>query len=160
MSYTQMQKAMASGYGYSTCWMRRWTSSDKPGAKPVPRLRGKVEFRDLSFSYVDGEDVLKKVNLHVNAGETVAVVGPTGAGKTTLVSLMSRFYDIPRDSGAILVDGYDIRRRDQGVGGPADEHGPSGAISLLGHSQGKHQIQPSRGHGRRDDRSRQGCGRP
>ena len=54
-------------------------------------------------------DVLKNANLHINAGETVAIVGPTGAGKTTLVSLISRFYDIPRGGGAILVDGIDIR---------------------------------------------------
>ena len=54
-------------------------------------------------------DVLKHLSLHINPGETVAVVGPTGAGKTTLVSLISRFYDVPREKGAILVDGYDIR---------------------------------------------------
>ena len=109
MSYTQMQKAMASGIRIFDLLDAEIDLVDKPGAKPVPRLRGEVELRNLSFSYARGEEVLKNVNLHVNAGETVAIVGPTGAGKTTLVSLMSRFYDVPRDSGAILVDGYDIR---------------------------------------------------
>ena len=56
-----------------------------------------------------GQDVLKDVSLHISPGETVAIVGPTGAGKTSLVSLVARFYDIPRDRGAILVDGHDIR---------------------------------------------------
>ena len=68
-----------------------------------------MDFRNVSYSYEPGQDVLKNVNLHVEPGETVAIVGPTGAGKTTLVSLMSRFYDVERGRGAILVDGQDIR---------------------------------------------------
>ena len=63
----------------------------------------------MTFSYVPGEDVLKNVNLRIEPGEVVAVVGPTGAGKTTLVSLMSRFYDVEPERGAVLVDGYDVR---------------------------------------------------
>ena len=82
---------------------------DSEDAKPIPRLKGEIEFQEVSFSYVPGEDVLKKVSLHINPGDTVAIVGPTGAGKTTLVSLLSRFYDVPRGRGAILIDGQDIR---------------------------------------------------
>ncbi len=73
-------------------------------------LRGDVEFRDLRFGYEDGQAVLDGVSLQVSAGEMIAVVGPTGAGKTTLVALLNRLYDPNR--GSILVDGRDIRRLD------------------------------------------------
>lgn len=78
---------------------------DDPGI-----LRGSVEFRDLRFSYQDGQPVLDGVSLSVSEGETIAVVGPTGAGKTTLVALLNRLYD--PDGGSILVDGRDIRELD------------------------------------------------
>ena len=109
MSYTQLQRAMASGIRIFDLLDAEPDLVDSPDAKAVPRLKGEIEFQDVSFSYVPGEDVLKKVSLHVNPGETVAIVGPTGAGKTTLVSLLSRFYDVPRGRGAILIDGQDIR---------------------------------------------------
>ena len=109
MMYTQLQRSMASGVRIFDLLDAEPDLVDAPDAQPLPRLRGEVRFTDVTYSYVPGEDVLKKVNLHVNPGETVAIVGPTGAGKTTLVSLMSRFYDVPRGQGAIEVDGYDIR---------------------------------------------------
>lgn len=74
---------------------------------PVTRIRGEVEFRGLSFGY-DGRPVLHDVNLRVPAGSTVAVVGPTGAGKSTLVNLIPRLYEAP--PGSVLVDGHDVRR--------------------------------------------------
>ena len=76
----------------------------------LPNIRGEIEFKNVSFSYVDGEDVLKDVNVHIEPGEVVAIVGPTGAGKTTFVSLMSRFYDVEQGRGTISVDGYDVRK--------------------------------------------------
>jgi subfamily B ATP-binding cassette protein MsbA len=79
---------------------------DAPDARPVSRVQGEVEFRDVSFSYQD-EEVLKKVSLSAKKGEVVALVGPSGGGKTTLVSLIPRFYDVK--SGAVLIDGQDIR---------------------------------------------------
>ena len=109
MSYTQLQRAMASGIRIFDLLDAEPDVVDSPDAKPIPRLKGEIEFQDVSFSYVPGEDVLKKVSLHVKPGETVAIIGPTGAGKTTLVSLLSRFYNVPRDRGAILIDGQDIR---------------------------------------------------
>ena len=109
MQYNQFQRSMASGVRIFDLLDTELDLVDAPDAKPVPRLKGEVEFKDVSFSYIPGEDVLKGVNLHVRPGETVAVVGPTGAGKTTLVSLLSRFYDVPQHRGAILVDGHDIR---------------------------------------------------
>ena len=109
MQYTQLQRAMASGARIFETLDTKPEFVDIPGAKDMPELRGEIEFRNVSFGYVPGEDVMKNVNLHVSPGETVAIVGPTGAGKTTLVSLVARFYDVPRDRGAILVDGYDTR---------------------------------------------------
>jgi len=118
MMYTQLQRSMASGVRIFDLLDAVPDLVDEPDAQPLPRLRGEVRLTDVTYSYVPGEDVLKKVNLHVKPGETVAIVGPTGAGKTTLVSLMSRFYDVPRGQGAIEVDGYDIRdvTRDSLVG--------------------------------------------
>ena len=109
MQYTQFQRSMASGVRIFDLLDAESDLVDVPGATELPRLKGEVEFRNVSFSYLPGEDVLKDVNLHVKPGETVAIVGPTGAGKTTLVSLILRFYDVPRDRGAILIDGHDIR---------------------------------------------------
>lgn len=78
--------------------------------RPVPRLRGEIEFRDVDFSYTDRQSVLKRFNLKIDAGETVAIVGHTGAGKTTLTRLLARFYEF--QGGQILVDGLDIRTFD------------------------------------------------
>lgn len=76
--------------------------------KALPeRIRGEVQFHDVTFSYKPGEPVLKNINLTISPGEKVAVVGATGSGKTTLISLLLRFYDI--DSGSITIDGIDIR---------------------------------------------------
>ncbi len=80
---------------------------DPPDAEEPERLRGEVEFRNVSFSYREGVPVLENVSFHVQPGQMVALVGPTGAGKTTIVNLLTRFYDI--DSGTILIDGKDIR---------------------------------------------------
>ena len=78
--------------------------------RPVPRLRGQIEFRDIDFHYTDRQRVLAHFNLRIAAGETVAIVGHTGAGKTTLARLIARFYEF--QSGQILVDGQDTRTFD------------------------------------------------
>ncbi len=109
MQYTQLQRSMASGSRIFDLLDTPLDLEDAPDAVELPRLRGEVEYRNLHFSYVPEEPILKNVNLHINPGETVAIVGPTGAGKTSMVSLLSRFYDVPRANGAILVDGWDIR---------------------------------------------------
>ena len=79
---------------------------DTPGAGQMPEIQGDVEFEKVNFSYEDGVPVLQNVSFHVKRGETIAFVGPTGAGKSTIVNLISRFYNV--DSGRILVDGTDI----------------------------------------------------
>ncbi|HEY3333216.1 MAG TPA: ABC transporter ATP-binding protein [Capsulimonadaceae bacterium] len=80
---------------------------DALDAKPLPLIKGDVTFDNVSFSYVEGVPVLKNVSLHAKPGDTIALVGPTGAGKTTIVNLLTRFYEI--DHGAIAIDGRDIK---------------------------------------------------
>jgi ATP-binding cassette subfamily B protein len=81
--------------------------ADRPGAIDVERLRGEIHYRDVTFGYDSQRPVLQGINLAIRPGETVAFVGPSGAGKTTLCSLLPRFYDV--DGGQITVDGHDIR---------------------------------------------------
>jgi ATP-binding cassette subfamily B protein len=81
---------------------------DAPDATPLTDIRGDVVFSDVGFGYNPETPVLKHVSLHARRGQTIALVGPTGAGKTTIVNLLTRFYDI--DSGSITVDGIDIRQ--------------------------------------------------
>jgi ATP-binding cassette subfamily B multidrug efflux pump len=80
---------------------------DAPDATPLSEVRGQVVFDDVSFGYDSGAPVLREVSFEATPGQTVALVGPTGAGKTTIINLLTRFYDI--DSGRITVDGQDIR---------------------------------------------------
>ncbi len=80
---------------------------DKPGAPDAPEFRGDIRFERVRFGYETGRPVLTGLDLGVGAGETVAIVGPSGAGKTTLCALLPRFYDV--DSGRITIDGMDIR---------------------------------------------------
>ncbi|HWR97952.1 MAG TPA: ABC transporter ATP-binding protein [Candidatus Methanoperedens sp.] len=80
---------------------------DPPRPLPLTRSRGRVEFRDVRFAYAPGQDVLRRISLRVEPGEMVAIVGATGAGKTSLISLLARLYD-PQE-GAVLLDGVDVR---------------------------------------------------
>jgi len=81
--------------------------ADRQGAHEVSRLKGEIEFRDVSFEYQSGQPVLSRINLRIAPGEKVAIVGATGAGKSTLVSLVPRFYD--PSGGTVSIDGEDIR---------------------------------------------------
>ena len=80
---------------------------DKVGATILPPIEGHVEFKDVTFMYEEDNPILKNININIQSGESIALVGPTGAGKSTIVSLISRFYDI--NEGQILIDGIDIR---------------------------------------------------
>lgn len=81
--------------------------TDKKDAVPLTDVRGEIDYHNVSFAYEDGVPVLSDVNLHINAGKTVALVGPSGGGKTTFCSLLPRFYDVT--GGEILIDGKDVR---------------------------------------------------
>ena len=80
---------------------------DKPDAKPLPPIEGSVTFDDVTFSYTPEKVILKNVSFEVKPGQTIALVGPTGAGKSTVVNLISRFYDVT--GGAVRIDGHDVR---------------------------------------------------
>lgn len=81
---------------------------DAPDAVPMPQVKGEVEFRHVTFGYEPGQKILDDISFTAEEGESYAIVGPTGAGKTTIVNLISRFYNV--DSGEILIDGTDISR--------------------------------------------------
>ena len=81
---------------------------DEESARILQEVYGEVEIRDVSFGYTAGEQILKDFNLHARGGEQIAIVGPTGAGKTTVINLLMRFYDV--DKGCILLDGEDTCR--------------------------------------------------
>ena len=80
---------------------------DSPNAKELPSIKGRLNFRNVSFSYLPNVPVLHDLTLAIPPGETLAVVGPTGAGKSTIVSLVARLYDVK--DGSVTVDGFDVR---------------------------------------------------
>lgn len=108
LQYTQLQRAMAGGERIIEVLDTEPEIQDAEDAVDVEDIRGEVVFDHVSFHYVEGVPVLRDIDLHVRPGETIALVGPTGAGKTTITSLVLRFYDVT--SGRILIDGIDIRR--------------------------------------------------
>ena len=107
MQYSQLQRAMAAGVRIFEVLDLKPEVVDKPDAIILPQVQGEIRFEDVNFQYVTDVDVLKEVNLHIKPGENVALVGSTGAGKSTLVTLIHRFADVT--NGRITVDGHDIR---------------------------------------------------
>ena len=107
MLYNQLQSALAGAERIFTVLDAKQTVTDRADAEPLAQIKGAVRFDDVTFAYEEGKPVLIDVNLEAAPGQTIALVGPTGAGKTTIVSLLSRFYDVT--AGAISIDGHDIR---------------------------------------------------
>jgi ATP-binding cassette subfamily B protein len=103
----QAQRATASGERIFQILDEPEEVADRPGAIDLPAGDGAISFEDVSFSYLPGRPVLEHLDLALDAGTTVALIGHTGSGKTTLSSLVPRFYDV--DSGRVLVDGVDVR---------------------------------------------------
>jgi ATP-binding cassette subfamily B protein len=109
-AFTTMQSSMAAAERLFALLDRKPELVSPADGLHPERLRGDVELRDVTFSYEEGRPALKHVSFRVAAGETVALVGATGAGKTTVASLVTRLYD--PDSGVVLVDGEDVKRYD------------------------------------------------
>jgi len=108
MQYTQLQRAMAGGVRAFEVLDTEPEIVDAPDAVELEDIRGEVTFENVDFDYVEGVPVLRDINLDVKPGETIALVGSTGAGKTTLTSLILRFYEVTR--GRILIDGIDLKQ--------------------------------------------------
>ena len=112
MVYNQLQSALAGAERIFAVLDETPTVKDAPAAAPLPRIKGQVRFKNVTFAYEPDKPVVVDINLEARPGQTIALVGPTGAGKTTIISLLSRFYDVT--GGAIYVDGHDIRTVQQG----------------------------------------------
>ena len=105
--WTNLQSAIAGGERMFTLLDVQPEIKDAPDARPMPAIQGRVEFTNVSAEYKKDQAVLNGVSFTAEPGQTVAIVGPTGAGKTTLINLVPRFYDVT--GGAILIDGQDVR---------------------------------------------------
>ncbi|MDK2982095.1 MAG: ATP-binding cassette, subfamily multidrug efflux pump [Chloroflexota bacterium] len=104
--YNNIQSALAGAERVFEILDTQPEVEDAPDAVALDKVQGDVRFEHVNFSYVEGVPVIKDMSLHAKAGQTIALVGPTGAGKTTIINLLSRFYDV--DSGCIRIDGIDI----------------------------------------------------
>ncbi|MDD5339247.1 MAG: ABC transporter ATP-binding protein, partial [Dehalococcoidales bacterium] len=107
MQYTELQRAMASGTRIFELIDIKPDIEDKPDAIEMPTVKGEIVFKNMSFAYEDDKYVLHNINLKINPGETVAIVGQTGSGKSSMVSLTARFYEVSK--GSVTVDGHDVR---------------------------------------------------
>ena len=105
--FNTLQAAMAAGERLFNLLDRPPEIQNKPGAIELPTIRGEVIFDHVDFAYQPGHPVLQDINLHVRPGQLVALVGATGSGKSSLVKLLGRFYEI--SGGRLLIDGYDVR---------------------------------------------------
>jgi ABC-type multidrug transport system fused ATPase/permease subunit len=105
--YTNVQSAFAGAERVFSVIDTKSSILDRPDAKEMPEVSGNIKFEDVNFSYIEGTPILEEFNLEIHPGESIALVGNTGAGKTTVVNLINRFYEI--QSGTITIDGIDIR---------------------------------------------------
>ena len=107
--YNTFQSTMAASERIFDLLDREPDITDLPNAKDLPLIEGHVDFEDVRFGYNDEQLILKGITLRAKPGERIAFVGETGAGKSTIIRLISRFFDIKRGNGAVKIDGYDIR---------------------------------------------------
>ena len=128
MLWTNLQNALAGGERIFSLLDEKVDIQDKPDAKLIPEIQGRVEFNNVQAAYKADEPVLKGVSFMAEPGQTIAIVGPTGAGKTTIINLIPRFYDVT--GGSVKIDGLDRARRDTGQPAPADWHRVAGYVPL------------------------------
>jgi ATP-binding cassette subfamily B protein len=107
MHYAVLQRAVASGHRIFELLDIPLDIQDKLGAQPIGDIKGRVEFKDVTFGYDPERPILRGINFVAEPGQTVAIVGPTGSGKTSITALAHRFYDVQQ--GAVLLDGQDVR---------------------------------------------------
>jgi ABC-type multidrug transport system fused ATPase/permease subunit len=105
--YTTMQSAMAGGERVLELLDTEPTVADPPDGREMPRIEGLVKLTKVEFAYKENEPVLRGINLTIQPGQTLALVGPTGAGKSSIANLIARFYDVTK--GSVTIDGIDVR---------------------------------------------------
>jgi ATP-binding cassette subfamily B protein len=106
--YTELQRAMAGGQRIFEVLDAKIEVTDAPDAIKLPTIKGEINYDHVSFQYIKDREVLHDINLHINPGDTIAFVGTTGAGKSTMVALVDRFYEVSK--GSLTIDGYDVRK--------------------------------------------------
>ena len=129
-------------------------SPDRSAAELPAAARAKSEFDDVSFRYKPDVPLIEHLSLVAQPGQTIAIVGPTGAGKTTLVNLLMRFYDL--EGGAIRIDGIDIASVPRARRPRAARHGAAGHLAVRWHDPRQHRVRPSGRDRGRDARGRKG----
>ncbi len=135
----------------STCMdTRAGARSTRPAPASSTPIDGAVDLDGVHFGYGDGREVLHGLDLHVAAGQTVALVGHTGAGKSTIVKLLARFYD--PTAGAIRIDGQDLRDVTQSLAAPAARHRAAGGLPVRATDPREHRLRAARGDARRGAR--------
>ena len=107
INFVEQFQAGQSGFKRFDQIMNEKVENDSPNAKPIEEIKGNIKFDDVSFSYDEGKDILKNISFEISAGKTMAFVGPSGGGKTTLCHLIPRFYEV--ESGTITIDDIDIK---------------------------------------------------
>ena len=154
--YTQAQAAVAGAERIYNILDEEPEPEDPAEAPKLGAARGRITFERVTFEYDPGRPVLHDVDFEVEPGQTVALVGPTGAGKTTIASLIPRFYDATE--GMVKIDGR--RRHRAGPQGPAGQHRDraAGAFPLLGHHRREHRLRPFRRPVGSDPRGDRGSG--
>jgi ATP-binding cassette subfamily B protein len=105
--WTNVQSAIAGGERIFDLLDVPEEIADKPNAQPIPPITGRVEFRGVKAGYTETQHVLRGIDFVAEPGQTIAIVGPTGAGKTTIINLIPRFYDV--SEGSVTIDGHDVR---------------------------------------------------
>jgi ATP-binding cassette, subfamily B, multidrug efflux pump len=105
--WTNLQSAIAGGERIFDLMDEAPELTDRPDAVEMPQINGHVVYRDVRAAYNPDEPVLRGINLEAQPGQTIAIVGPTGAGKTTIINLLPRFWDVT--AGSVLIDGHDVR---------------------------------------------------